>query len=96
MQAILLHPGRTFPEGTRVTRPEGGLSLWLELPGNIDGIHFFNRAQQAGIGLIPGPVFSTQDRFNNFIRISCTGVWSPDVQQGIETLGQLATEMAST
>lgn len=96
MQGMQLLLGRSFPEGTRVTRPEGGLSLWLELPGKIDGIDFFHRALAAGIGLIPGQVFSTQDRFNNYIRLSCTGIWNERVQQGIKTLGQLATEMAST
>ena len=27
-----------FPKGTRVTRPEGGYFLWLEMPGSVDAL----------------------------------------------------------
>src|SRR5690606_23889856 len=27
---------RYFPAGTKVTRPEGGFVLWVELPGDVD------------------------------------------------------------
>jgi DNA-binding transcriptional MocR family regulator len=29
---------RYFPKGTRVTRPEGGYFLWLELPASVDAL----------------------------------------------------------
>lgn len=46
-----------------------------------------------GIGLAPGPIFSTQNQYNNFLRMSCTGVWSAAMEEGVERLGRLAKDM---
>ncbi len=95
MQTMQLHLGRHFPPGTGVTRPQGGTALWLELPGNIDSVDYFYRARQLGIGVVPGMAFSTQDRFRNYIRLSCSGVWDDRMAAGVQTLGELAAEMAA-
>ncbi len=48
---VLCKPGDTvaigqyFPAGTRVTRPAGGFSLWLELPGDVDTMVLYDHAQ---------------------------------------------------
>jgi DNA-binding transcriptional MocR family regulator len=83
-----------FPQGTRATRPQGGAVLWVELPGNIDAVEYFFRAKQAGIGIAPGTIFSTQENYNSFIRLSCDGVWNAAMQQGIAKLGSIAAHMA--
>ena len=92
-ETIRHHVAQRFPEGTRATTPEGGSVLWLELPG-VDAVEYFFRARDMGIGIAPGPVFSTLDKFNHFVRLSCGGVWSEAMEQGIAALGRLAGEMA--
>ena len=87
------HVALHFPAGTRATSPSGGSVIWLELPG-VDAVDYFFAAREMGIGIAPGPVFSTLDRYNNFVRLSCGGVWSEAMEQGIRTLGRLAREMA--
>lgn len=94
MTTMQLHLGRHFPAGTRVTRPQGGTALWLELPQGIDGVDYFHRARAAGIGVVPGCAFSAQDRYRNYVRLSCTGIWNEEMAAGIRTLGELAHEMA--
>lgn len=94
MQALQLSVSRSFPEHTRMTRPTGGAVLWIELPGKVDSKEFFFRARDMGIGIAPGMIFSTQDRYDSFIRLSCTGVWSPEIEQGVKQLGHLAADMA--
>jgi len=83
-----------FPQGTRATRPTGGAVLWVELPENIDAVDYFFRAKQAGIGIAPGTIFSTQDNYNSFIRLSCDGIWNAAMQEGIAKLGSIAADMA--
>ena len=90
MRTMRHHVASSFPEGTRVTRPKGGLVLWVELPGNIDGVEMFFRAREAGIGIAPGSIFTTQERFGNFIRLSCGVTWNDEVSRGLERLGELA------
>lgn len=90
MQLIQLAIGRYFPPGTKVTRPTGGVVLWIELPGGVDSREYFFRALDLGIGLVPGLICSTFDKYRNFVRLTCSGVWNREIENGIEKLGQLA------
>jgi len=94
MESLLLSLHRHFPAETRASFPEGGASVWVELPAGIDGVEFFLKAREMGIGLAPGSIFSTQEKYDNFIRLSCTGVWNQAMEEGIEQLGALAREMS--
>ncbi|ORJ57111.1 PLP-dependent aminotransferase family protein [Geothermobacter hydrogeniphilus] len=93
MKALLLSLHRHFPAETRAGFPSGGAAIWVELPPDIDAVDYFFKAREAGIGLAPGPIFSTQDKYNNFIRLSCNGIWNEKMEQGVKTLGRLAEEM---
>jgi len=86
--------GRHFPPGTRVTSPRGGLQLWVELPGQADGIEYFRRARAEHIGVCPGTIFSTRDEFRSYVRICCGNIWSEEMEKGLATLGRLASELA--
>jgi len=91
METVLMSLRRHFPEGTRAGFPQGGASVWVELPQVIDAVDYFYEARSLGIGLAPGPIFSIQEKYNHFIRLSCTGVtWSPEMEAGVKQLGELA------
>lgn len=82
--------GISFPEGTKVTNPKGGSVLWLELPEGKDGVELFFKAREEGIGIVPGIVFSPQDVFSNYIRLSSGAPWSAEIQAGVRRIGELA------
>lgn len=94
METLLPSLRTHFPAKTRAIRPEGGASIWVELPEAVDAVDFFFRARRAGIGIAPGPIFSTQDKYNNFIRLSCNGIWNQDMETGMRTLGGIAHDLA--
>lgn len=81
--------GRCFPGGTRVSRPEGGFILWVEMPDRVDAVSLYRDALGKGISIAPGPIFTVADRFPNCIRLNAA-VWSPRVEQAVETVGGLA------
>jgi DNA-binding transcriptional MocR family regulator len=62
---------RLFPAGTRVSRPEGGFVLWIQLPDGYDGIEVQRRAAAAGINILPGSAFSPSGQYASCIRIAC-------------------------
>jgi len=93
--ALQLHIGRSFPEGTRVSRPEGGGVLWVELPAGVDSVDLMYRAREEGISVAPGTIFSTQDRFAGHVRLNAGNPWSETVARGVERLGALAGAMAA-
>jgi DNA-binding transcriptional MocR family regulator len=66
-RAVLEH----FPPGTRVSRPDGGFVLWIQLPHHFDGEDVQRRAAELGIRILAGSVFSPNKQFRNCIRLSC-------------------------
>lgn len=84
---------RHFPEGTRITAPQGGLTLWVELDKRVDGLKVFQEARKRKISIFPGIICSTTGRYRNFIRISCGYPWSDAVEGGIITLAQIIRKM---
>jgi DNA-binding transcriptional MocR family regulator len=87
--------GRAFPVGTRVSRPQGGFVLWVEMPEGIDSLVLYKKAKVQGITIAPGPIFSVDGRYRNCVRLNAA-CWNPAVEVAIETLGRLAKEQLST
>jgi len=61
----------TFPKGTRVTHPEGGFVLWVQLPEEHDGLDLKRRAAAVGIEILAGEMFSPTKQYSHCIRIAC-------------------------
>lgn len=78
-----------FPQEICVSRPAGGFVLWLEMPKQIDSFDLFRKAIQKNISFAPGQLFSTQNRYRNFMRISFGRPFDEHVERGMETLGEL-------
>jgi DNA-binding transcriptional MocR family regulator len=81
---------RYFPAGTRVTRPAGGMSLWVELPERVSALSLYHHALAVGIGIAPGPIFSAKQKFGNFVRLSYANPWTDRIEHAVRTLGQIA------
>jgi DNA-binding transcriptional MocR family regulator len=85
---------RYFPEGTKVTRPAGGVVVWVELPQSVDGAELFRTAMASRIGTLPGMVFSATGDFRNYLRLNCGLPWTTTVQRAVQQLGKLAGQRA--
>ncbi|HEY8936122.1 MAG TPA: PLP-dependent aminotransferase family protein [Cyclobacteriaceae bacterium] len=81
-----------FPEDTRVTRPQGGFTLWIEMNKKINAYKLHKKALKLNIGIAPGQIFSTQGRFENCFRLSYGEPWSDTIEEGIKTLGKLVRD----
>lgn len=88
--------GQWFPDSTRVTRPRGGFVLWVELPKKIDSLELHRRALAEHVGIAPGPIFTGQNRYRNFIRLNCGQTWSEQIANALRRLGRLAADMATS
>lgn len=85
----------TFPEGIGLSRPLGGFVLWCELPAKVDSVELFRQARNAGISIAPGPLFSAEGGFKNFIRLNCGHPWSPQIERSVGILGHLVKRLAA-
>ena len=93
LQLFSLAVLREFPEGTRLSHPQGGFILWVELPARIDTMRLHRAALAQHITIAPGALFSTQERYLHCLRLNCGIPWSETVASGLRTLGQLARQL---
>lgn len=84
-----------FPLGTRLTVPEGGITLWVELPERLSAKDVFDAALQEGILFAPGSMFSNSVRFERFMRVSCGGPYSDDLDGAMRRLGNIVESLAT-
>ncbi len=85
-----------LPMAVSCSEPLGGLCLWLELPSNVDTIGLYAKARKEGIILTPGALFSSQSRYQNFLRISFSHHWSDERIAALKKLGELVTAYLDT
>ena len=81
--------GCCFPDGTRVTRPQGGFILWIELPESVDTMLLYREAEKFKITIAPGTIFSISDQYRNCLRLN-GAYFSEGSRWAIEKLGNLA------
>jgi DNA-binding transcriptional MocR family regulator len=79
---------RIFPAGTRVSQPEGGFVLWIQLPPGYDGADVQRRAAASGINILSGAMFSPSGQYKTCIRIAC-GHSFEVLRPAIRTIAQL-------
>lgn len=80
-----------FPEGTRISQPQGGFLLWVELPGGTDSMALARSALQSGVSIAPGPLFSASGKFGNFMRLSCARLWDARLEKALLALAKLGS-----
>jgi len=77
-----------FPPETRVTQPQGGFVLWVELPQGVDTLKLCHRMLKYKISIAPGPIFSATQKYRNCIRLNCAQPWSVALEKALILMGQ--------
>lgn len=80
---------RYFPAETRFGYPQGGFVLWIELPGEIDTTHLYEKAIAEGVAFVPGELFSPSRMYRNCLRLNCGNPHSPEIEDAVRRLGRL-------
>jgi DNA-binding transcriptional MocR family regulator len=83
----------SFPADTRLSVPQGGFVLWIELPPKIRATELHRQALSNRISIVPGTLFSPSRRYAHFIRLSAALPHSHELERAIATLGRLAHEL---
>jgi DNA-binding transcriptional MocR family regulator len=78
-----------FPEGTRLTQPQGGFVLWVELPGAADTMALYDEAVRQRADYVPGVMFSVSGRYRNCLRLNGGYPVTAATEQAIRRLGRL-------
>jgi 2-aminoadipate transaminase len=96
LNCVLDACARFLPQGSRVTRPAGGMSLWVELPAPLQAEALLRRAVERGVDFLPGRYFSARRPHARGFRVSFGGLSPAEIVRGLEILGEAArAELAS-
>lgn len=73
--------------GLSYAKPEGGLSIWLKLPKEIDALQLYNECCENNLAIVPGKVFFTDESiYSNYIRLSFGAVDNYEIIEGLKIL----------
>jgi len=81
-----------FPPEIKVTQPQGGYALWVQMPPTINAYTLFRAALREKIGLAPGQIFSMDGRFKHHFRLCFGAPYTQSIDASLRTLGQLIRE----
>ena len=88
----MLRELETFPEGTRYTRPEGGLFLFVEMPEGFNATKLFDKAVENGVAYVPGTFFYPDGGHHNTLRLNFSGSTLEQIKEGMGILRTLFAE----
>jgi DNA-binding transcriptional MocR family regulator len=94
MQCMSAAISRYFPPGTKMTRPTGGMCLWVELPPQVNSLAVYQQAMAEKISTAPGPIFSAKQKFQNFIRLNFGNPWTERIENAVRDLGRIIQRQA--
>jgi DNA-binding transcriptional MocR family regulator len=85
---------RYFPEGTMISAPQGGLTLWVQMDPKVDSLELFRHCLGKKIAVMPGIICASGDAYKNCIRISCGMPYTDRIDRGLQTLAAIARQMS--
>ncbi len=77
-----------FPANTKISQPQGGFFLWLELDERIDTAELYDLAIEQKLSYAPGRMFTQHDQFNNCMRLNFALQWDDNLEHDLKRLGQ--------
>ena len=79
----------SFPEGTKVIVPGGGLFIWVELPEGNDTLEMFDYVFQKNIAYVPGVFFCPDGSGKNAMRLNFSTTGEEKIRECIPILGSM-------
>ncbi|RQW64458.1 PLP-dependent aminotransferase family protein [Vibrio viridaestus] len=77
--------GHRLPQGSAITQPDGGLVLWIQIPGlNIDRVR--QATERNNLDIRTGDIFTESDRYQNCIRINMGYLFNDKIESELEKL----------
>ena len=80
-----------FPEGVKYTDPEGGMFLWVEVPGIDDTVELFKECLEHDVAFVPGDPFFAGEVQPGAFRLNYSNMKEDQIEVGLKRLGAALT-----
>ncbi|WP_461244782.1 aminotransferase-like domain-containing protein [Secundilactobacillus muriivasis] len=81
-----------FPENVHYSHPEGGLFIWVEVPGNINTQDLFDTCIANNVAFVPGEPFYADKVIPGTFRLNYSNMAEDQIKVGIQRLGKAIEE----
>ena len=78
-----------MPQEVRWTHPQGGLFLFLTMPGDFDAVKFYDTALDAGVAYVAGEFFHPDGSGKNTMRMNFSFMTEEKITEGVQLLARL-------
>lgn len=81
-----------FPKDVKYTDPEGGMFLWVEVPGVTDTVELFKQCLEHNVTFVPGdPFFAGKPQPGTF-RLNYSNMQEDQIEVGLKRLGEALSQ----
>lgn len=77
-----------FPAGVKSTDPEGGMFLWVEVPGVDDTVALFKECLKHNVAFVPGDPFFAGKPQPGAFRLNYSNMSDEQIDTGLQRLGE--------
>ena len=84
---------RHFPDNVTITRPEGGMFLWVTLPKGYSSLKLFDIVIKKNVAFVPGDPFYAGKENVNTLRLNYTNSDEERIDAGIKILAEGIKEL---
>jgi 2-aminoadipate transaminase len=78
---------KALPPGSRFTRPQGGLFIWVELPAGFDARRLLAHCLERDVAFVPGDCFFPGGGHANTLRLNFSNMPEESIVEGVARLG---------
>ncbi len=78
--------------GVYMSQPQGGPCIWLKLPAPCSSIILWQRVIDAKLSIAPGTMFSFNQEYTEFFRITFALPWEMGMESGLKQLVNIVTD----
>lgn len=81
-----------FPKGVKYSHPEGGLFIWVEVPGDVNTQALFDQCIKNNVAFVPGEPFYPNEVVPGTFRLNFSNMSEDKIKEGIQRLGKALAE----
>ncbi|WP_295745952.1 PLP-dependent aminotransferase family protein [uncultured Limosilactobacillus sp.] len=78
-----------FPSAVKYTNPEGGMFLWVEVPGVDDTVAVFKECLKNNVAFVPGDPFFAGKPQPGAFRLNYSNMAEDQIEEGLKRLGEV-------
>lgn len=82
-----------FPEGVKHSNPEGGMFVWVEIPGNVNTMDLFYKCVEHNVAFVPGEPFYPDEVVPGTFRLNYSNMKDDQIHEGIKRMADAISEM---